>query len=407
MDPLSHRKAVCRLLIKDAAGIPVAGRKIRAGMVRHRFLFGCGAFDTLPLLDDNTPKEQKAHLQILLDAWLELFNFGTLPFYWGRYEPEEGKPNQAGMERAARWLAERKVVLKGHPLCWHTQTAKWLLSKTEEDILACQLNRIQRDVAAFSGLVDMWDVINEAVIMPIFDKEENGITRLCKKMGRAELIRRVFEAARMANPKALLILNDFNTSDSYQILAECCLAMGIPIGAIGIQSHQHQGFWGLEKLERILERFETLKLPIHFTENTLISGELMPAHIEDLNDYQVSMWPTTPAGEDRQARDMLAMADFLFARPGVEAFTPWCIVDGRWLHAPAGLLREDGSKKPAFYALKERIKRDWWTDVTLYTDENGCAELSGFMGDYSLSMGAGRAEFSLRPGLEEQTVTLA
>ena len=31
-----------------------------------------------------------------------------------------------------------------------------------------QLDRIYRDVTDFAGLVDIWDVINEAVIMPIF-----------------------------------------------------------------------------------------------------------------------------------------------------------------------------------------------------------------------------------------------
>ncbi|WP_443110867.1 endo-1,4-beta-xylanase [Butyrivibrio sp. AE3009] len=49
-----------------------------------------------------------------------------------------------------------------------------------------------------------------------------------------------------------------------------CLNAGVPISAIGIQSHQHQGYWGKEKLEEVLERFAHFGLPIHFTENTLI-----------------------------------------------------------------------------------------------------------------------------------------
>ena len=43
----------------------------------------------------------------------------------------------------------------------------------------------------------------------------------------------------------------------------------------------------LEKLEEIVERFAGFGLPLHFTENTLVSGHIMPAHIVDLNDYQI------------------------------------------------------------------------------------------------------------------------
>ncbi len=33
---------------------------------------------------------------------------------------------------------------------------------------------------------------------------------------------------------------------------------------------------------------------MHFTETTLVSGHEMPGHIEDLNDYQIPDWPSTP-----------------------------------------------------------------------------------------------------------------
>ena len=47
---------------------------------------------------------------------------------------------------------------------------------------------------------------------------------------------------------------------------------GVRIDVIGIQSHMHQGYWGREKTLAVLERFERFHLPIHFTENTLLSG---------------------------------------------------------------------------------------------------------------------------------------
>ena len=51
---------------------------------------------------------------------------------------------------------------------------------------------------------------------------------------------------------------------------------------------------GLEKLGVILKRFEKFGLPLHFTENTLVSGHIMPPDIVDLNDYQIPEWHTAP-----------------------------------------------------------------------------------------------------------------
>jgi len=218
--------------------------------------------------------------------------------------------------------------------------------------------------------------------MPIFDKYDNGITRICKELGRIPLIREVFQAAKEANPNAVLLINDFNTSISYEIMIEGCLEAGIPIDAIGIQSHQHQGYWGVEKIQSVLERFSHFGLPLHFTENTLISGDLMPPEIEDLNDFQVDEWPTTPEGEERQAKEVVELYRTLFADPSVEAITTWCIVDGKWLKAPAGFLRADNSCKPSYDALYNLIKKEWWTNVTVMTDDNGFAEVTGFLGDY-------------------------
>jgi len=256
-------------------------------------------------------------------------------------------------------------------------------------------------------VITLWDVINEVVIMPEFDKEDNAITRLCQELGRVGLIKRVFETARACDPNAVLLLNDFNTSESYRKLIEDSLAAGVPIDVIGIQSHQHQGFWGLEKLHEVLERFSSFGMPLHFTENTFVSGHLMPAHIVDLNDYQIPQWPTTPEGEDRQARDLLAMADMLFAHPLVEAFTCWDFTDNAWLGAPAGLVRRDGSKKPAYDALWQRIHRDWHTKVTLTTDENGQCALEGFRGQYTLTCGAKKASFTLSKDSPAQTIIIS
>ena len=229
----------------------------------------------------------------------------------------------------------------------------------------------------------------------MFDRYDNAVTRICKEKGRVALVKEVFAAARESNPDAVLLINDFNTGEAYAQLIEELLDAGVPVSAIGIQSHQHQGYWGAEKLNKVLERFSRFGLPIHFTENTLVSGEIMPAHIVDLNDWQVDSWPSTPEGEERQAREITEMYSVLFAHPLVDAITTWDFNDGCWLKAPSGFVREDNSEKPSYGALYKLIHGEWETHETVVTDADGCLAFTGFRGDYILQSRHGRAHLSL------------
>jgi GH35 family endo-1,4-beta-xylanase len=240
--------------------------------------------------------------------------------------------------------------------------------------------------------------------MPVFDKYDNAITRICKEYGRFKLVKEVFEAAKAENPSATLLINDFNTSQSYEILVEGLLEMGVPISAIGIQSHQHQGYWGLEKIHEVLTRFEHFGIPIHFTENTLISGDIMPAYIEDLNDWQVDEWPSTPDGLERQAREVSEMYTELFAHPLVEAITTWDLTDGKWLKAPSGVLTVDNKEKPVYDALMGLIHGEWETKENFVTDENGYVTITGFKGAYEVSANGKTAKVSLLDSSDDVVV---
>ncbi len=408
MGDYSHRKAACTIKFTDAAGNAMANTKVEVKLINHEFLFGCGAFDSLPA---TSPQDlgnvdfyqdkvvpAKEFYQDRVNKWLDVFNYGTIPFYWGGFEPKEGEPLTDSRMRAARYLTEHGAKIKGHPLCWHTACADWLMNYDNSTILQKQLDRIHRDVSAFKGVIDMWDVINEVVIMPIYDRYDNAITRICKDLGRVRLVKEVFEAAKAANPDAVLLINDFNLSESYKILIDGCLNAGVPISAIGLQTHQHQGYMGRKKLEEVLDRFSSFGLPLHFTENTLVSGEIMPSNIVDLNDYQVEKWPTTPEGEERQRKEWREMYEILFDSKLVEAVTGWDFADGAWLHAPSGLIREDNSLKPSYHEIKKLAHEEWHTEGTLTTNENGTVELNGFKGLYEIKIGDKTTAFKLTSG---------
>ena len=432
-DPtLRHRVATASLTVLDLDGRPLADADVVVAQRRHQFLFGNIGFEFIPLAngeigavekdeaDEDEPEDARAEspnvfaatradqTEALADLWFDLFNAATLPFYWAGFEPEPGHPDTRRLLRTAQWFQDRGVVVKGHPLVWHTLTAPWLLELSNPQIERAQRERIRRDVADFAGVIDMWDAINEAVIMPVFENGDNAITRLARERGRIFMVRMAFEQARAANPSATLVLNDFDLSSAYECLIERVLEAGIRVDAIGLQTHMHQGYRGEEYMERMLDRFARFDLPLHMTESTIVSGHLMPAEILDLNDYQIPEWPTTPEGEARQADEIARHYRSLVANPAVQAINYWGVTDdGCWLGAPVGLVRKDGSVKPSYLALEHLIKGEWWLPPTpLRTDSQGEIRVRGFYGDYRAILGDDEVSFAVAPDSTKATVRL-
>ena len=407
----SHRKSVIKIKLEDKDGKALANEEITVNQTQNEFLFGCGGFEAVELAGgsfDGTPHppERVAAMKDSLGKIFRHNNFATLPFYIGRYEREEGKPDEKRTKAAAEWYIKRNIKPKGHPLCWHTVCAPWLMNYSNKEIFEKLIKRIERDVTAFKGIIDIWDVINEVVIMPDF-REDNAVTRVCKEMGRVELVKAVFEAARRSNPDALLLLNDYIVDDKYRDLIDECLQAGVKIDVIGIQTHQHRGYWGKEKMYEVLERFAKFGLPLHYTENTLISGDLMPSTGEFGGRKNPEDWPSTTEGEERQKNEILEFYSILFAHPQVKAITNWSPRDGGWLNAPAGFLRLDNSEKPSLIALGEKITKEWSTNTKLVSNVEGIITLDGFRGTYELTAKNQKGSFVLDGKNESLDLKLA
>lgn len=415
---MAHRTADALVTVLGADGRPLTDTDVVVEQTRHAFGFGNIGFDFIPLANGDAELRAEdvetfggaalENLERLAEQWLELFNTATLPFYWGRFEPEEGAPQTDRLLTTARWFAERGVALKGHPLMWHTVQPDWLLGRSMREVEQLQRDRIRREVADFSGLIDTWDAINEVVIMPVFANGDNGITPLARDIGRIATVRLAFEEARATNPNVTLLLNDFDMSTAYECLIEGVLEAGVEIDVLGLQSHMHHGYWGEERTLEVLDRFSRYGLPIHFTETTLLSGHLMPPEYHDLNDYRIPEWPSTPEGEARQADEVIRHYRTLASHPAVQNITYWGLSDdGMWLGAPGGFVRRDGTPKPAYHALKALIKGQWWLEPTRFrTDGSGRVQVHGWLGDYRVSAAGGSAVFALTPGAGDAEVRL-
>lgn len=404
----AHRLGDAVVTVVDDRGTPLPGVPVAVEQTRHAFTFGNIGFDFIPLANGEASEASAdgdtaegagaaAGTEALAALYTDVFNAATLPFYWGRFEPQRDAPDTTRLQTTARWFRDCGVDLKGHPLVWHTVQPDWLLDLPLDEVERLQRERIRREVADFDGLIDTWDAINEVVIMPVFANGDNGITRLSADRGRVHMIRLAFEEARATNPRARLLLNDFDLSSDYERLIEDVLDAGIELDAIGLQTHMHQGYWGEDTMLAMVDRFARFGLPLHMTESSLVSGELMPPEIVDLNDYQVPSWPSTPDGEARQADELERHYRSLVGHPSIEAITYWGITDAdAWLGAPIGLVRADGSPKPAYDALRRLVKGEWWTPpTTVATDERGQVGVRGFRGDYAATVGGATTAFAV------------
>ena len=416
-----HRRTRATVTVTDGAGRALAGHDVRVEQTGHAFLFGNIGFDFVGLANGlgTTPLYSPFggasvdSARRIEPLWFDLFNQVTLPFYWRGFEPARGAPDTDRLRRTAAWFAERGVAVKGHPLLWHTMAPQWLLDLTDDEVEHEIRQRIAREVSGLGDVVPTWDAINETVIMPVFDREDNAVTRLAQRLGRIGMVRLAVDTAREAAHDAArpvtLVLNDFNLSADYERLVEDVLAAGVRIDALGLQSHMHQGYRGEEYFADVLDRFSRFGLPLHLTENTLLSGDLMPAEVTDLNDHAVDSWPSTPGGEARQADEIVRHYRQLVAHPAVQAITYWGLTDeGAWLGAPCGLVRADGTPKPAYEALHGLVKGAWWLPpTTARTDEQGRVEIDAFAGEFRLTADGETTELALPAGDQTRSVSLA
>ncbi len=372
------RKANATVEVVDADGKPWPNAEVRIEQTRHAFLFGSNIYRWGRIGD---PKLQEAYLQQFADV----FNYATWGFYWASYEPVRDQPAHPLSERVARWCRERGINLKGHPLAWNYADPRWLPDDPDE-VRRLQMARIDDCVGRFRGLIDTWDVVNEAAHFErdTFQRRAPRMTKMWERAGRMEFTRECFRHARAANPKATLLINDYRTDAKYaQVIEQLVDNDGQPLyDVIGIQSHMHGGTWSDDKIWETCQRYARFGVPLHFTEATILSGQLGWR-----SDGDRRPWPSTPEGERYQAREVERFYTMLFSHPAVEAITWWDFSDnGSWKRAPAGFVRQDMSPKPAYEVLQRLIKQKWWTKTTATAGADGKARFRGFRGEYRITV---------------------
>ena len=371
-----YRKGTLTVSVVDARGKPVRGAMVKVAQTRHAFLFGCNFFGLDPA---SKSPDQIAYR----DQFAALFNYATLPFYWGAYEGTQGKPDTARLEAMAHYCKAHGITPKGHPLVWHQVWPGWA-PKDPETAIPLLKARVSDLIPRYKDTIHYWDVLNEAN-GATGQQPPNGESRWIQRDGPAPVVETALSWARAAGqgiPETFLY-NDYETGASNVALLTKLQADGKLPDAIGIQSHMHSGVWPEIKIWEVCDRFAAFGKPIHFTETTVISG---PAR-----DYSYTApnpgWNTTPEDEAKQAAYVSRFYTILFSHPSIRAITWWDFSDrNAWMEAPAGLIRKDMSPKPAYTQLKDLIHKQWWTNAVGRTSGQGTYTGRVFYGDYLVTV---------------------
>jgi len=363
-----HRTAEVTLKLADGRGQAVAGADVSVRLLRHAFQLGCNAYRLGRL-------EPKSLARAYEQRFAELLNYATLPFYWGGYEPKPGQTDEDRLERMADWCADQGIATKGHPLVWHEVYPQWAKALPDAEVLKRLAARVKEIVYRFQGRIEIWDVVNEATVS---HRHNHAVGRWFKRRGAAACVADALRWAHSSNPEATLLYNDFNVSKAFERLVASLKRRRAPLDTVGIQSHMHKGTWPLERAWRVCETYARFKLPLHFTELTVLSGPLKKDH--DWHKRRAD-WHTTPEGEQAQADYAERLYTVLFSHPAVEAVTWWDFSDnGAWQGAPAGLLRKDMTPKPLYERLVSLFHKRWATQATVTADAAGRTTVRCFHG---------------------------
>ena len=178
------------------------------------------------------------------------------------------RPNFDRTDRIAAFAQSNGMAMHGHTLIWYSQGKEAFAGLDNAAFDRAFDGYIAAVAGRYRGKVRSWDVVNE----PILD--DGSAMRDChwsQRYGQDGYILRAFEKARIADPEAVLFLNEYNQESvpakgaQFLKLVERLLKAGCPLQGLGLQSH----LW-IDIPEGVLAAYmrevAQFGLPIHVSE---------------------------------------------------------------------------------------------------------------------------------------------
>jgi len=197
---------------------------------------------------------------------------------WNILRPTPSSFNFAPGDWLANFARTYGLQFRGHTLVWHESLPKWF-HKTINRENARQLleEHITKVVKHYAGNIHSWDVVNEAIDVKHGRTDGLRGTPWLQFLGR-DYIEIAFRAAAKADPKAMLVYNDYGLQydtpehearrNAVLKLLKHLKSKGTPIHALGIQSHlsAEETRFHPQKFQEFLSEVASLDLKILITE---------------------------------------------------------------------------------------------------------------------------------------------
>lgn len=353
------RKGDFSLRLTDAAGRPLANRRIRLKLAAHDYRFGSTLNDRFLL-----PGQDRYQPAYGEKASSGLFNTGSLENSM-KWPLQVDPANGPVVDAALAWMRDRGWHVRGHVLVWpswkHSPASLQAFRDKPEALRAAIAERVAATAARYRGRVHDWDVINE----PFTNHDFMDI------LGR-EAMADWLRIARENAPDARLFINDFDLLTRpgtgnpkiayYDELLPFLRSKDAPLDGFGFQAHFLGILTPLDHVKTMIDRFAAGNLGIQITELTV-----------NIPDEEA---------QARYARDILMLA---FSHPSVDLVQTWGFWEGRMFEPEAAMYRHDWTPKPLLKALSSLFNETFTTDITAVTDADGRVAFRGFYGSYALS----------------------
>ncbi len=281
---------------------------------------------------------------------------------WVALRPSRDSFNFGPPDFLFDFAQSNQMLMRGHTLCWHESVPAWIRKiDNKDEIKQIFVDHITTVCKHYAGKLQSWDVVNEAINPS--DKLPGGLRKSFwhDNLG-PDYIDLAFHTARAADPHAKLTYNDYGVegdndgdAEKRRYILEMVKGMksrGVPIDAVGIQSHLNAGQKYGQGVADYIEALRQLGLEVYLTEL-------------DVNDDDT-------ASNDQAERDAIiarTYTEFLssaLANPAVKLVLTWDLSDRfTWLNSigshrkkqPNRLQRPlpfDSDFKPTdcFYALR-------------------------------------------------------
>ncbi|MFL6113989.1 MAG: endo-1,4-beta-xylanase [Catenulispora sp.] len=303
---------------------------------------------------------------------------------WEAVEPTRGTYDWQPADQLVQFAQQHGQSVRGHTLMWHNQLPSWLtagvadgsISNAElRDILK---QHITDEARHFRGKIWQWDVINEVFANSWDTPTADGLNSTdfwVQHLGEG-VIADAFRWARQADPKALLMYNDYNiagqdgTNVKFQAVytyVKGLRAQGVPIDGIGEQGHLDTQYgFDAQRFQSDLQAYADLGLKVAVTE----------ADVRTFVDNATDQTPTSQLAQFAQPYEFSEMLKGCELVRQCISFTAWGVYDGdSWIPGTFsgegyGLLYDVNLKpKPAYFALQQDLAlatnirhRGWGTD---------------------------------------------